>query len=72
MSRNWKKIKEDPARLISYSNRAKKMRSVVGKPVKLGDGRSVSCMLMERTAVKNIQRERERESLKQHHSPQSL
>ena len=37
------------------------MRSVVGKPAKLGDGRSVSCMLMERTAVKNIQRERERE-----------
>ena len=33
------------------------MRSVVGKPAKLGDGRSVSCMLMERTAVKNIQRE---------------
>ena len=72
MSRNWKKIKEDPARLISYSNRAKKMRSVVGKPVKLGDGRSVSCMLMERTAVKNIQRERERESLKQHHSPVNI
>ena len=57
VSRKWKKIKEDPARLISYSNRAKKMKGVVGKPAKLGDGRSVSYMLMERTAVKNTQRQ---------------
>ena len=31
-SKKWKKIKEDPARLIAYNNRTKQMRDEAEKP----------------------------------------
>ena len=41
----WKKIKEDPARLVAYNNTAKQMRYETEKP-------TVGCMVAERPAVK--------------------
>ena len=62
MSRSWKEIKEDPARLSAYNDRARQMKNEAEKPTKLGDNYSVSSveqhekMVTERSAVKKIQR----------------
>ena len=44
VSKTWKDIKEDPARLTVYSDRARKVKNEAQKPTKLGDDSSVSRM----------------------------
>ena len=64
VSKTWKDIKEDPARLTVYNDRASKMKNEAEKPTKLGDDSSVSRMeqhektMAERATVKKkIQRQ---------------
>ena len=42
MSRRWKDVKEDTARLSAYNDRARQMKNETEKPIKLGDDPSVS------------------------------
>ena len=62
VSGRWKKIKEDPARLFTYNNRARQMRDEAEKPTKSGDDLWVGSMVhheetvTESTVVKRIQR----------------
>ena len=78
VSERWKKMKENPARMIRYNNKAKQIRIEAEKvkPTKSGDDQhdpSVGCMVQheemvtERPAVKKY-----RHSPKNHQSPQSL
>ena len=59
VSGRWKKIKEDPARLIAYNKRTKQMMNETEKPTKSGDDPSVGRMVQheemvtERPVVKN-------------------
>ena len=56
VSRMWKKIKEDPARLFTNNNRARQMRDKSEKPAKVGDDLSVGSMeqqaVTERPVIK--------------------
>ena len=73
VSKTWNDIKEDPARLTVYNDRARKMKNEAEKPTKLGDDSSVSRMeqhektMAERATVKK----KYRDSPKKHQSPQS-
>ena len=63
VSRRSKKIKEDPARLFAYNNRARQMKNEAEKPTKSGNDLSVSSMVQheetmtERFVVKRTQRQ---------------
>ena len=61
VSRRWKKIKEDPARLFAYNNTARQMKNEVEKPAKAGDDLSVGSMeqqtVTERPVVKRAQKQ---------------
>ena len=64
VSKTWKDIKEDPARLTVYNDRARKVKNEAQKPTKLGDDSLVSRMeqhekrMAERATVKKkIQRQ---------------
>ena len=56
VSRMWKKIKEDPARLFTYNNKAREMRDEAEKPAKVGDVLLVGSMeqqtVTERPVIK--------------------
>ena len=58
VSRIWKKIKEDPARLFTYNNRARQMRDEAEKTAKVGSMEPKA--VTERSVVKRIQREAEK------------
>ena len=42
VSRSWKEITEDPARLSGYNDRASQIKNEAEKPTKLGDDPSVN------------------------------
>ena len=56
MSRRWKEIKGDPARLSEYNDRARQMKNEAEKPAKAGDDLSVGSLkqqtVTERPVVK--------------------
>ena len=51
MSRRWKEIKEDPARLFTYNDKARQMRNETEKPTKSGDDLSVGSMVQHEETV---------------------
>ena len=51
VSRRWKEIKEDPARLFTYNDRARQMRNETEKPTKSGDDLSVGSMVQHEETV---------------------
>ena len=61
VSRMWKKIKENPARLFTYNNRARQMRDEAEKLAKVGDVLSVASMekqtVEERPMIKKTRRQ---------------
>ena len=61
VSRMWKKIKEDPARLFTYNIRARQMRDETEKPAKVRDDFSVGSMeqqaVTERPMIKETERQ---------------
>ena len=72
VSRKWKRIKKDPARLIPYNNRAKQMSDETNKPTKSGDDFLVGSMVQheemvtERPVVKRIQTQLKKALKSQH------
>ena len=73
VSGRWKKIKEDPARLFTYNNRARQMRDEVEKPTKSGDDFSVGSMIQHEETVteSSVVKRKQRQSQKVP-NPQSL
>ena len=61
VSRMWKKIKEDPAKLFTYNNRARQMMDEAEKPAKVRYDLSVGNMeqqaVTERPIIKKTQRQ---------------
>ena len=64
VSKRWKEIKEDPAKLSAYNDSTRQMKNEAEKPTKLGDDSSVSSaeqcekMMVARSAVKkSLQRQ---------------
>ena len=64
VSKRWKEIKEDPAKLSANNDRTRQMKNEAEKPTKLGDDSSVSSteqcekMMVARSAVKkSLQRQ---------------
>ena len=55
VSRRWKEIKEDPARLSAYNDRAREMKNEAGKP---GDDSQHEKAVAERSAVSHIWRKK--------------
>ena len=53
MSRRWKEIKEDPARLSAYSDRAREMKNEAEKP---GDDSQHEKKVAEKSAVSHVWR----------------
>ena len=74
VSKTWKDIKEDPARLTVYNDRARKVKNEAQKPTKLGDDSSVSRMEQheKRMAERATVKKKYRDSPKKYQSPQSL
>ena len=63
VSKRWKEIKEDPAKLSAYNDSTRQMKNEAEKPTKLGDDSSVSSTeqcekMVARSAVKkSLQRQ---------------
>ena len=77
VSKRWKEIKEDPAKLSAYNDSTRQMKNEAEKPTKLGDDSSVSSteqyekMMVARSAVKK-KKKKCRDSPKKHQKRQSL
>ena len=72
VSRMWKKIKEHPARLLTYNNRVWQMRDEADKPAKVGDDLSVGSMEQQAVTERSVIKKCHRDSPKKHQSLQGL
>ena len=78
VSKRWKEIKEDPAKLSAYNDRTRQMKNEAEKPTKLGDDSSVSSteqyekMMVARSAVKKKKKKKkiQRQSQKAPKTPE--
>ena len=54
MSRRWKEIKGDPARLFEYNDRARQMKNEAEKPAEAGDDLSVGSLKQQTVAERPV------------------
>ena len=76
VSKRWKEIKEDPAKLSAYNDSTRQMKNEAEKPTKLGDDSSVSSteqyekMMVARSVVKKKKKKIQRQSQKAPKTPE--